>query len=477
MTKKETAVQYLDNNLGRFTQLSDLIWDNPETRFHLPISAQALIDALTEAGFEIQREIAGMPDAFIATWGTGKPVIGFLGEYDALPNLSQVADLVQKQPQIPGESGHGCGHHVLGAGALAAALAVKEALAGDEAKATIRFFGCPAEEGGSGKAFMARAGVFDGLDAIITWHPMSENRIWGTSSLANFQVYFNFKGTSAHAAAAPHQGRSALDAAELMNIGVNYLREHILPTARVHYAYVDAGGPAPNVVQPTASLLYFIRAPRSLEVKEIYDRVVKIAQGAALMTETQLEIVWDSACSEYIVNDRLGRVMYANMEELGEIDYTQEELDYAKAYWNSLDEASKNNAKGSVRNIYFNSDKAELEEIMASPIARKLAPYKVTDEAIPGSTDVGDASFNAPTVQLTSACYPLGTAPHSWQWVACGKSPMVHKGMLYAAKVMAMTALDLLNDPQARLEAKAEFDERLGDQRYKCYIPDEVQPR
>lgn len=476
MHKKQSIVEYLDQNQEKFTKLSDKIWDNPEIRFELKESADTLVEALSNEGFTIERNLAGMKDAFVASYGSGSPVIGFLGEYDALTSLSQVADVLEKKPIEEGGHGHACGHNALGAGSLAAAVAIKEYMDKNDIEGTIKFFGCPAEESGSGKAFMAREGLFKGVDSLITWHPWTENRIWDTSSLANFQVYFNFKGISAHAAAAPHLGRSALDAAELMNIGVNYLREHVIDEARVHYAYMDAGGQSPNVVQPTSSLLYFIRAPKSQQVKEIYDRIVKIAQGAALMTETELEIKWDSACSEYIINDVLGKVMYKNMELVGEIDYTNEEMAYAKRYMDTLDSVSLSNHERTVKNYFKDLPTKEVEDIAKAPLIKKLVPYSMTDKALPGSTDVGDASYNAPTVQLVAACYPAGTAPHSWQWTATGKSSILHKGLIYAAKVMAMTALDLLKSPETIAKAKEEFDERLGGQPYQNYIPSDVKP-
>lgn len=476
MSNKQDIIDFLDQNQEKFTKLSDKIWDSPEIRFELKESADTLVDALANEGFAIERNLAGMEDAFVARYGKGSPVIGFLGEYDALTSLSQVADALEKKPIEEGANGHACGHNALGAGSLAAVVAIKEYMDKNNIKGTIKFFGCPAEESGSGKAFMAREGVFKGVDTLITWHPWTENRIWGTSSLANFQVYFNFKGISAHAAAAPHLGRSALDAAELMNVGVNYLREHIIDEARVHYAYLDVGGQSPNVVQPTSSLLYFIRAPKSQQVKEIYDRIVKIAQGAALMTETELEIKWDSACSEYIINDVLGKVMYENMELVGEIDYTDEEVNYAKKYVDTLDSVSILNHEKTMKNYFNGLPAQELESVIKAPLIKKLVPYSMIDKALPGSTDVGDASFNAPTVQLTAACYPAGTAPHSWQWVATGKSSILHKGLIYAAKVMAMTALDLLESPETINKAKEEFDERLGGQSYQNYIPLDVKP-
>lgn len=476
MNNKQNIIDYLEQNQEKFEKISDKIWNNPEIRFELRESADALINALANEGFEIERNIAEMEDAFIATYGSGSPVIGFLGEYDALSNLSQIADSVEKKPIEEGACGHGCGHHALATGSMAAALAVKQYMLDNNIKGTVKFFGCPAEESGSGKAFMARAGVFKGVDSMITWHPWTENEIWGTSSLANFQIYFNFRGKSSHAAASPHEGRSALDAAELMNVGVNYLREHIIQEARVHYAYLDAGGKSPNVVQPTSSLLYFIRAPKSQQVKEIYDRIVKIAQGAALMTETELEVKWDSACSEYIINDVLGKVMYENMKLVGEIEYSVEELQYAQKYVDTLDQLSRKNAENTLKKAFKNLPKDDLDEIIKSPMVKKLYPYSMSDVALPGSTDVGDASFNAPTVQLKAACYPVGTTPHSWQWVATGKSTLIHKGMIYAAKVMAMTAVDLLESPETINEAKEELNQRLGGEEYQNYIPMDVKP-
>jgi aminobenzoyl-glutamate utilization protein B len=324
---------------------------------------------------------------------------------------------------------------------------------------------------------MARDGAFDGTDVMITWHPMAATRIWGFSSLANYQVYFHFKGTSAHAAAAPEQGRSALDAAELMSVGVNYLREHIVQEARIHYAYIDAGGVSPNVVQPTASVLYFIRAPHSSQVKTIFDRVVDIARGAALMAGVTMELEWDSACSEYIVNDTLGRVMYENMKELGEIEYTSEEKSLAAEYVKTLDGNARESVMNLVRKEFPGMTACEAEVMASEPILGKLFPYSMTDAATPGSTDVGDASWIAPTVQMTVACFPNGTSPHSWQWVSAGKSSAAHKGMIYAAKAMAMTALDAIEDPDIVARAHDEFDRRLGGIPYNCAIPANVKPR
>lgn len=476
MSKKARIAELVEGKRSIFTDVSDHVWDYAETRFALKQSADEFCGVLKAEGFVVERGCGGMDDAFIATFGSGKPVIGILAEYDALPNISQVAGLPEKKMLVEGGAGHGCGHNLLGAGALAGAVGIKDYMAENGLAGTVKLFGCPAEESGSGKAFMARAGLFDGLDSILTWHPMTETAIWGTSSLANYQVYFQFKGVSAHAAAAPQFGRSALDAAELMSVGVNYLREHVIQEARIHYAYIDAGGISPNVVQPTAKVLYFIRAPRSSQVKEIFERVVKVAEGAAHMTETEMEVVWDSACAEYIVNDTLGKAMYANMEALGPLSFTEEENDFARRFTATLGETAVAGQYQKLRGMFPGADEEKLRELAERPLFDELCPYQLSDIAMAGSTDVGDASWQAPTAQLLTASYPVGTVAHSWQFVSCGKSSVAHKSMLYAGKVIAMTALDLLEQPELIERAKTEHAGRLAGERYYCPIPAEVQP-
>ncbi|MDR1514603.1 MAG: amidohydrolase [Synergistaceae bacterium] len=475
--KRELA-GLIDAKAEKFTRVSDDIWGYAETRFDLPKSAGALISALESEGFQVQRGAAGMEHAFVATYGEGGPVIGFLAEYDALSNLSQVSGSTEKKPLEAGGNGHGCGHNALGTGVLAAAVGLKDFLAkeGRNRRATIKFFGCPAEESGSGKAFMARDGVFAGTDVMLTWHPWSETRIWGTSSLANYQVYFHFKGTSAHAAAAPELGRSALDAAELMSVGVNYLREHIIQDARVHYAYTNAGGESPNVVQPSASVLYFIRAPKSNQVREIFERVTDIAKGAALMTGTAIEVEWDSACSEYIVNDTLARVMYENMMELGDLEYTASEMDCARGYTDALPDGTADGVARIIKRSFPDIDPDKARAMASEPMQGELFPYAMSDEAMKGSTDVGDASWIAPTAQTLVTCFPTGTSAHSWQWVAAGKSSIVHKGLIYAGKIMAMTALDAIDNPDIVANAKQEHINRLNGEIYNCAIPKDVVP-
>ncbi|MDR1030727.1 MAG: amidohydrolase [Treponema sp.] len=476
MGDKQRIIDLIEAKSSIFTNLSDQIWKYAEIRFGLKQSADALCAVLEQEGFQIKRGIAGMAHAFVATYGSGEPWIGILGEYDALPTMSQVAGITEKRVLNHGAPGHGCGHNALGAGALAGAVGIKDYMKETGLPGTIQYYGCPAEESGSGKSFIARAGLFNDLDAVLTWHPMTETAIWGVSSLANYQIYFRFKGTSAHAAAAPEYGRSALDAAELMNIGVNYLREHTIQESRIHYAYTDVGGGAPNVVQASAELLYFIRAPKSSQVREIYERVVDIARGAALMTGTSMEIKWDSSCAEYLVNDALGKAMYANLVAVGPNTYTPEELAFARQYINGLDDMSRARIPAKVASLFPGETPERIAEIAAKPIISDIAPYSMSGQVLPGSTDVGDASWHAPTAQVTIACYPAGTVSHSWQHVACGQSSLIHKGLIQAAKVIALTSLDLLKKPDLVEAAKVEHQQRLIGESYQNPIPPEVIP-
>jgi aminobenzoyl-glutamate utilization protein B len=476
MGDKQRIIKIIEEKSRLFTDVSDRIWEFAEIRFALKQSADALCAALEQEGFRIERGIAGMAHAFIASYGSGGPKIGILGEYDALANMNQAAGAAEKKVVNPGAPGHGCGHNALGAGALAGAVGIKDYIKETGIPGTIRYYGCPAEESGSGKAFIARAGLFNDLDAILTWHPMTETLVWGVSSLANYQIYFRFTGKSAHASAAPEYGRSALDAAELMNVGVNYLREHTIQESRIHYAYTDAGGGAPNVVQAAAELLYYIRAPKSSQAREIYERVADIARGAALMTGTTMEMKWDSYCAEYLVNDVLGRAMYANLLTVGPNSYAAEELAFAKQYTAALDPAARAGISAKIAAFFAKETPERIAEIAAQPIIADILPYAMSGRVMPASTDVGDASWHAPTAQLTTACFPAGTVAHSWQYVACGKSSLVHKGLIQAGKVIALTALDVLEKPELREDAKAEHRRRLTGESYQNPIPPEVVP-
>ena len=476
MGDKKKILGFIDAKAGMFTGLSDRIWDLAEVRFSLKGSADALCETLKNEGFTVERGAAGMAHAFTASFGSGSPVIGILGEYDALPGLSQVAGVAEKQDILAGAAGHGCGHHLLGAGSLAGAVGIKDYMKATGLPGKIIYFGCPAEEAGSGKAFMARAGLFTGIDGFVTWHPMTETGIWGVSSLANYQVYFGFTGVASHAAAAPEYGRSALDAAELMNVGVNYLREHVIQEARIHYAYTDVGGKAPNVVQPSAELLYYIRAPKTSQARSIFERTLDIAKGAALMTGTAMKMRWDSYCAEYLVNDALGKAMYANLLTVGVNTYTQEERSFAQRFVEGLPESARQGIPGKVAKLFQNEKPERIAEIAGQSIIGDIMPYSMSDSVMPGSTDVGDASWHAPTVQLFTTCFPAGTVAQSWQFVACGCSSMAHKGMLQAGKVIALTALDMLENPSLLAEAKAEHIRRLAGETYQSPFPPEVVP-
>lgn len=476
MDAKSRISQLVDEKKKVFFDCNDAIWGYAETRFATKQSADALCRILEEEGFEIQRGIAHMDNAFVAAYGEGRPVIGILAEYDALGNMSQQADVAEKNYLEEGGNGHGCCHHALGAGALAGAVGIKDYLCESGLKGTIKFFGCPAEESGYGKAFMAKDGVFDGIDAALTWHPGDSTVIWAESSLAVAQMYFNFKGRSAHAAAAPQHGRSALDAAELMNVGVNFLREHIIDSARIHYAFIDAGGLSANVVQPTASLYYFIRAPKSSQVLEIYDRVEKIARGAALMTETELEIVWDSAAANYIPNDTLGKVMYENMLRFMPLELSESEMAYEKKFSDTIDDAMRAGNLARAQRCFPQLGRDEIRKIAEAPFLCQPQPYGA-DMGNIGSTDVGDVSWVAPTAQVMIAGLPQGTPPHSWQWVANGKSDVMHKCLLIGGKTIAMTAYDILTNPELLSAAVQEHKESLGGEVYKSIIPDGTLPR
>ena len=478
MDIKQRLYELIDAKGAEYGALSDAVWGYAETRFEEKQSAAMLVEALKAAGFAVETEVGGVPYAFVGTSGSGSPVIGFLGEYDALSGLSQVAGIAERQPIVPGAGGHGCGHNLLGVGSLAAAAALAQHLAENGLEGTIKYYGCPGEEGGSGKAFMAREGVFADLDAAITWHSGTMNGVASGSSLANVQVYYRFTGRSSHAAASPHLGRSALDAVELMNVGVNYLREHVIPEARVHYAVIDTGGKSPNVVQPNAEVLYLIRAPQNSQVREIHEWVNDIARGAALMTQTELQIEVDKACSNLIPNEVLEKLMQANLEAIPPVAYSPEEEAFAAAIRGTLGEAELAKERGALIARYGGQKGRQLAGALAGKsLYTGALPHINYEQPMMGSTDVSDVSWIVPTVQCNTSCYALGTPGHSWQMVAQGKSSWAHRGMLLAAKIMAATGLDLIQQPEQLAAAKQELKDRLGDESYVCPIPAGVQPK
>lgn len=449
-----------------FTALSDRVWDKPELAYD-EFSAVAEHSAMLEAqGFRITKDIAGIPTAVIGEFGEEGPVIAILGEYDALPGLSQEADVSHPSPLAGPGTGHGCGHNLLGASALLAATAVKDYLKAHGLKGRIRYYGCPAEEGGAAKTFMVREGAFADVDAAISWHPSSFSGVHAPLSLANTRIDFTFEGKAAHAAAAPHLGRSALDAAELMNIGANYLREHMPQGARLHYAYIDAGGTAPNVVQSHVTIRYLIRSETLPELTDLVERVRKIAAGAAIMTETRVSEKVVSAVSNLLGNTPLEQAMHRHFEHLGPPQFDAADRKLAGEFVATL---TRDDQLAAYRRMGIPFDpEAILCDLIAPPCAE--------GDLSTGSTDVGDVSWAVPTVQARGATCAIGTPLHSWQMTGQGKSAHAHKGMIHTAKVMATTALDILTDEALLAQAKAEHAARLASTPYVCPMPTSVKP-
>jgi aminobenzoyl-glutamate utilization protein B len=474
---KRLLFRYLDEKRDILTEVSDKIWDYAETAFEEYQSAALLESVLLEHGFSLEEGIAGIDTAFCASCGDGRPIIGILAEYDALSGLSQQAGTAEKKELIRGGNGHGCGHNLFAGASLGAAIAIKEYLSSNGLSGTVKLLGCPGEEGGSGKAFMARGGAFDDLDAAFAWHPMSVNAILDMSMLANYQALYKFKGIASHAAASPEKGRSALDAVELMNVGVNFLREHIITDARIHYAIIDTGGFSPNVVQSHAEVLYLIRAPKTSQVEEIYRRVNKIASGAALMTETEVETDFVKACANVIPNKTLSRALYNNLKDQETPQYTDEELRLAGAF------AATAPTRGGDCERFLKLHPADMRNCSRMLDGKDLCDivlpfhYDAPDCVLHGSSDVGDVSWIVPTAQVVTACYALGTPEHSWQLVSQGRTSIGHKGMMLAAKVLAGGAVDAFETPDMLNEAKNELRDRLNGEKYVCAIPDHVKPR
>lgn len=456
-----------------YYKLSDDIWENPETGLVEFVSQRILCDAIKKEGFKVEEGIAGMPTSFIGTWGNGKPVIAFTAEYDALPGLSQKSCSFSKEQIVDDGPGHGCGHNLLGAGAVAAAFVVKTYMENNNIKGTIKIFGTPSEERDAGKTFMAREGYFNNIDAGFTWHPHSINTVWECGSLANTIATFKFTGISAHAAASPHLGRSALDACEIMNVGVNYLREHVPSDVRIHYAYLDVGGNAPNVVQSKAAVYYFVRAPKMEASLDVYKRVKECAEGAAKMTGTQLEIQFDLALSDYIPNMILSELMEKAMIDIGPQEYDENDYDLAKEFINTLSQEEIAVQEKEVANI-IGSKKAK--EIVKKGIMTDYIKTGLRSSMAFGSTDVGDFSYCTPTAQCLVATTAFGTPMHSWQMTAQGKSLIAKKGMDRAIGTMALAAIRAIENPELIEKAKKELNEVTGG-KYISPIPKDIKIR
>lgn len=476
----EKIYQFVDDIIESrrddFCAIADDIWDHPETRFQEFWSAARLADALEAEGFQLSRHAGGIPNAFIASFGEGKPVIALLGEFDALAGLSQQAHSAEPTSATPGENGHGCGHNLLGTAAFAAAVAAKQWLQQHGGSGTLRFYGCPGEEGGSGKTFMVREGLFDEIDAALTWHPEAWAGMFSTSTLANIQAAWRFTGTAAHAANSPHLGRSALDAVTLMTTGSNFLNEHIIEKARVHYAITDTGGVSPNVVQAQAEVLYLIRAPEMADVQQIFARIEKIAQGAALMTETSVSCRFEKACSSYLPNRTLEAAMYQAVCHYGTPRWSDAERAFAADIRATL---GVNDIQNSLKNIAGTSGeegKAFARRHHDTVLIDEVAPWAATENVLAGSTDVGDVSWKAPVAQCFSPCFAIGTPLHSWQLVSQGRTSIAHKGMLLAGKILGATAIRLFSDRPLLEASQQELAQVLAVSPYQCPIPRDVVP-
>ena len=476
MTKeKQVAVAAVDEKAAVIADVADSIWDYAELSLQEEKSAAKYCEVLENEGFAVEKGICNIPTAFSASYGSGRPVIGILAEYDALSGLSQKAGSLEREELVPGGCGHGCGHNLLGAGALAAALGVKAYLERTGAQGTVVLYGCPGEEGGAAKAFMAREKLWYGLDAALTWHPDDVNEVVTGSSNSCIQTQYKFTGIAAHAAEDPDRGRSALDAVELMNVGVQFLREHMSAEARIHYAITDAGGRSPNVVQPRASVLYMVRSNHVAEAVELQKRVDDIARGAALMTGTTFEKQFIDGLADTVPNHALEKVLYRNFEELGVPSHTAEELRYADALAKTYPGSDGVPGIGAKYEAALAEQVKELQKKAGHAMNDFLAPLYQGPAFMPGSTDVGDVSWQCPTGQIHVAAWPNGCPGHSWQNVSCGGTDLGHKAAVHAGKVLAATAIDLLTDPAVLEAAKAEFRKQTAEG-YTCPIPADAVP-
>ncbi len=460
-------MKWIDEHREEFIKVSDKVWEYAELGLVEHKSAKLHVETLRKHGFKVEHGVAGMPTAFVATWGEGKPVIGFMGEYDSLPGISNKA-VPHKEWLVVDGCGHGCGHNVHGTSGFMAAIATKNAMEKQGIKGTIKVYGSPAEENYDGKAYLVRAGSFKGVDACLSHHPGGMNVAGLASSNAVNSVKYEFFGKTAHAAGSPEHGRSALDAIELMNIGVNFLREHVVQEARIHYV-IEEGGGQPNVVPDYARSWYYIRAPERSQVQSIYERINKIAEGAALMTETTLKVDLIAAIYNKIPNKTLSELVTSNMREIGHPGWTKEEEEFAAKIAETLDKDAK---MQSLRKYGVpNAEKYKDVNLMTD-----ILDAWNDGEVSKGSTDVSDVSWQCPTMEFGTSCNVLGAPGHDWRFTAVSGMSIGHKSLIFAAKTMAASALDLFTKPEWLEKAKKEQKTRLGDRVYKSAIPDDVNP-
>jgi aminobenzoyl-glutamate utilization protein B len=447
LANKTAANAEIQKQYDHYKDIALKIWDYAEVGYKEEKSTALLQQELKNNGFDVQAGVAGIPTAFVATYGSGSPVIGILAEYDALPGIMQEA-VPERKVAAGKEAGHACGHHLFGTASVAAGIALKNQLQANGWKGTLKVYGCPAEEGGSGKVYMTRAGLFNGVDVVMHWHPGNGNRVNMTGALANKSAKFRFTGLSAHASGAPEKGRSALDGVEAMNNMVNMMREHIPSNTRIHYV-ITSGGKAPNVVPDFAEVYYYVRNPDKATVVSIFDRVVKAAEGAAMGTETKVSYEIIGGTHDLLLIDTLNVVMYKNLQLAGTVSYSPEEIEFGKKIQSS-----------------FTYSVPDLSE------ASTTLPLKKPENASPGSTDVGDVSYNVPTVGFSTATWVPGTPAHSWQAIACGGTDIGVKGMMVAAKALTNMGIDLFHNPALIEAAKKEFVQKKGSYQYKALLGD-----
>ncbi|MFY9243711.1 MAG: amidohydrolase [Polaribacter sp.] len=447
---KEVLIKSIEKHQNALIKISDEIWNAAETAFEETESSKILSDYAEKQGFTVERGVAQMPTAFVATYGSGKPVISVLGEFDALPGLSQNS-VPTKSPIKEGNPGHGCGHNLFGAGSLGAAIAIKELIEQGKIKGTVKFFGTPSEEKFFGKIWMVNAGLWNDVDVNISWHPapITESDVQSSLALVDFKV--EFFGQAAHAAADPWNGRSASDALELYTSGINYYREHVKPTVRMHY-HIQDGGQVVNVVPDYSRLWVRVRDSKRSGMIPVYEQVMKMAEGAAILANVDYKVSLISGIYEVLVNRTGGEIMQNNLELLGPISYSEEEISFGK----------------------------KIQEATGKPqigMDASINPLKITlENSGGGSTDVGDVSWNVANINLKVTTAPIDTPWHSWAVVACGGMSIGHKGMIYASKAMSMTMLDLFENPEMVTKVKAEYKERKGDEVYKAIIPEGPPP-
>jgi aminobenzoyl-glutamate utilization protein B len=445
----KSALEEIRQRESELKEINQKLWNFAEVGLEETRSSELLVAKLRGAGFDVKVGVANMPTAFVATYGSGKPVIGILAEYDALPDLSQKA-IPTQEPVEAGRPGHGCGHCGLGTGALGAALAARAAMQKHNLPGTLRLYGTPAEETLIGKVYMLLDGSFSDMDACLHWHPATKNEVWNGSSKAMVSAKFTFHGLAAHAAGSPEQGRSALDAVELMNVGANYMREHVKEDSRIHYV-ITAGGGAPNVVPSTASVWYYVRANDHKDVETTFEWLNDIARGAALMTRTRVTTVVDTDCHELLQNTPLSELIQANLKRIAPPKFSPDEHAFARKLQDSLAEQ------------FGTSFSTSLDD--------SVHPLAPAPETARGSTDVGDVSWYVPTSGLRTACFATGSPGHSWQNVASIGSTIGEKGVIYASQVLALSALDLLEQPDQVAAAKAEWLQRMKERKYTSLIP------